>query len=50
LTTKLHISPPRPNLVPRSRLIEQLNIGLYRQLTLLSKWIRRDGIIPLLLG
>jgi len=38
LTTKLYIPPPRPNLVPRPRLIEQLNAGLHsgRRLTLIS--------------
>jgi LuxR family maltose regulon positive regulatory protein len=33
LTTKLCIPPPRPNLVPRPRLIERLNAGLHRKLT-----------------
>ena len=38
LTTKLYIPPSRPNLVPRPRLIEQLNAGLHlgRKLTLIS--------------
>ncbi len=36
LTTKLYIPPPRPNLVPRPRLIERLNAGLHRRLTLIS--------------
>jgi len=36
LTTKLYIPPPRPNLVPRPRLIERLNAGLHRKLTLVS--------------
>ena len=36
LTTKLYIPPPRPNLVPRPRLIERLNEGLRRKLTLIS--------------
>jgi len=36
LQTKLYIPPPRPNLVPRPRLIERLNAGLYRKLTLIS--------------
>jgi LuxR family maltose regulon positive regulatory protein len=36
LTTKLYIPPPRPNLVPRPRLIERLNEGLHRKLTLIS--------------
>jgi len=33
LTTKLYIPPPRPNLVPRPRLIERLNADLHRNLT-----------------
>jgi LuxR family maltose regulon positive regulatory protein len=36
LTTKLYIPPTRPKLVPRPRLIEQLNEGLHRKLTLIS--------------
>ena len=36
LQTKLYIPPPRPNLVPRPRLIETLNAGLHRKLTLIS--------------
>jgi LuxR family maltose regulon positive regulatory protein len=36
LKTKLHLPPTRPELVPRPRLIEQLDAGLYRTLTLLS--------------
>jgi LuxR family maltose regulon positive regulatory protein len=38
LTTKLYIPPTRPELVPRPRLIEQLNEGFYsgRKLTLIS--------------
>ena len=36
LTTKLYVPPPRPNLVPRPRLIERLNAGLHRKLTLVS--------------
>ena len=36
LTTKLYIPPPRPNLVPRPRLIERLNAGLHGKLTLIS--------------
>jgi LuxR family maltose regulon positive regulatory protein len=36
LTTKLFIPPTRPELVPRPRLIEQLNDGLHRKLTLIS--------------
>jgi LuxR family maltose regulon positive regulatory protein len=36
LTTKLYILPVRPELVSRPRLIEQLNAGLDRKLTLIS--------------
>jgi len=36
LTTKLYIPPARPELVSRPRLIEQLNAGLDRKLTLIS--------------
>lgn len=36
LTTKLYIPAPRPNLVHRHRLIEQLESGLHGKLTLLS--------------
>jgi LuxR family maltose regulon positive regulatory protein len=36
LTTKLCIPPIRPSLVPRPRLIEWLNEGLQRKLTLVS--------------
>jgi LuxR family maltose regulon positive regulatory protein len=36
LATKLHFPAPRPDLVPRPCLIEQLNAGLHRKLTLLS--------------
>ncbi len=36
LTTKLYISPVRPNLVSRPRLIKRLNAGLHRNLTLIS--------------
>jgi len=36
LTTKLYIPPTRPELVPRPRLIEQLNAGLHGKLTLIS--------------
>jgi len=53
LQTKLHIPPARPNLVPRPRLLEQLNHGLqagcplalisapagFGKTTLLSEWI-----------
>jgi LuxR family maltose regulon positive regulatory protein len=36
LTTKLYIPQSRPNLVPRPRLIERLDAGLDRKLTLIS--------------
>ena len=36
LTTKPYVPPVRPELVPRPRLIEQLNVGLHRKLTLVS--------------
>jgi LuxR family maltose regulon positive regulatory protein len=36
LQTKLHIPPIRPELVVRPRLIERLNEGLHRKLTLIS--------------
>jgi len=36
LKTKLHIPPVRPELVSRPRLIERLNAGLNRKLTLIS--------------
>lgn len=36
LATKLYIPPRRPNVVLRPRLIEQLNAGLHRKLTLVS--------------
>lgn len=36
LTTKLHIPHVSPNLVPRPRLIDRLNQGLHRKLTLIS--------------
>ena len=36
LQTKLYIPPPRRELVPRPRLIERLNAGLHRKLTLVS--------------
>jgi hypothetical protein len=35
LTTKLYIPPIRPELVSRPRLIERLNEGLHRKLTLI---------------
>jgi LuxR family maltose regulon positive regulatory protein len=36
LATKLYVPPPRPRVVPRPRLIERLNEGLHRRLTLVS--------------
>src|SRR5260221_14007981 len=36
LATKLYIPPPRPKAVLRPRLIERLNEGLHRNLTLIS--------------
>ena len=36
LTTKLYIPPVRPELMSRPRLIERLNAGLHRKLTLIS--------------
>jgi LuxR family maltose regulon positive regulatory protein len=36
LATKLFIPPPRPKVVPRPRLLERLNEGLHRKLTLIS--------------
>jgi LuxR family maltose regulon positive regulatory protein len=36
LMTKLYIPPLRPNLVPRRRLLERLNEGLHRKLTVVS--------------
>lgn len=36
LATKLYIPPPRPNVVSRARLLDQLNAGLHRKLTLVS--------------
>ena len=57
LQTKLYIPPPRPELVPRLRLIEQLNAGLrsgrkltlvsapagFGKTTLVSEWIQALG-------
>ena len=56
LQTKLYISPPRPDLVPRPRLIERLNQGLHRtpgltlvsapagfgKTTLVSSWLQHN--------
>jgi len=36
LATKLYLPPPRPHVVLRPRLLERLNEGLYRKLTLIS--------------
>jgi ATP/maltotriose-dependent transcriptional regulator MalT len=36
LATKLYIPPLRPHVVLRSRLLERLNEGLYRKLTLIA--------------
>jgi LuxR family maltose regulon positive regulatory protein len=36
LQTKLYVPPVRAELVPRPRLVEQLNAGLHRKLTLIS--------------
>jgi LuxR family maltose regulon positive regulatory protein len=36
IATKLFIPPPRPNAVPRLRLITRLNEGMHRRLTLIS--------------
>src|SRR6266516_740093 len=36
LATKLYIPPLRPNVVSRPRLLERLNEGLYRKLTLIA--------------
>ena len=55
LATKLYLPPPRPAMVRRPRLIERLNAGLHRKLTLvaapagfgkttlLSEWLARCG-------
>ncbi len=36
LAAKLYIPPPRPGMVPRPRLIERMNEGLHRKLSLVS--------------
>jgi LuxR family maltose regulon positive regulatory protein len=36
LRTKLQVPPPRPDHVPRPRLVQQLDAGFYRKLTLVS--------------
>src|SRR5437868_1662681 len=36
LATKLYIPPPPPKAVPRSHLLERLNAGLHRKLTLIA--------------
>ena len=61
LASKLYIPPPRPNFVARPRLIERLNSGLHRKLTLISapagfgkttlvsEWVSNFGL-PILKG
>lgn len=58
LQTKLYVPPPRPNLVSRPRLIQQLDKGLrvgcrltlvsaqagFGKTTLLSEWVHRMGV------
>jgi LuxR family maltose regulon positive regulatory protein len=41
LQTKLYIPPTRPELVSRPRLIERLNAGLHRKLTLMPVIVAR---------
>ena len=36
LSTKLYVPPPRPNTIPRPHLIERLNEGTRRELTLIA--------------
>jgi LuxR family maltose regulon positive regulatory protein len=36
LSTKLYLPPPRPGAIPRPHLLERLNAGLHRRLTLVS--------------
>ena len=36
LATKLYVPPPQPRVVLRPRLVEHLNEGLHRRLTLVS--------------
>ena len=36
LATKLYVPPPPPAVVPRPRLLERLNAGLHRKLTLIA--------------
>jgi len=55
LTTKLYVPSIRPELVSRPRLIERLDVGLHRKLTLISApagfgktmlvnaWVRSTG-------
>ena len=61
LTTKLYIPPPHPNLVPRPRLIEQLDEGLrlghrltlvsapagFGKTVLIAEWLQRLQAAPL---
>jgi LuxR family maltose regulon positive regulatory protein len=56
LSTKLNIPPPRPDLVPRQRLVERLNEAISRKLllisapagfgktTLLSSWVKESRL------
>ena len=46
LQTKLYIPPPRPELVPRPRLIERLNAGLDRKLTLVRAVMHTGDDLP----
>ena len=55
LRTKLFVPPPRPNLVPRPKLVQRLNLGLqqghkltlisapagFGKTTLVSEWVRK---------
>jgi hypothetical protein len=43
LATKLYVPTVRPEFVPRPRLLERLNAGLHRKLTLLALISRRAG-------
>jgi hypothetical protein len=50
LTTKLYIPPNRPELVPRPRLIERLNEGLQRKMTLISAPAGAAGLTAICRG